>query len=84
MNIYEEVLNKYTPEIDENGMIKIVPLNQFEWKVIPINEEDNVLFISQDDFVCLTQHFAQFNESLTDIENFDFEAFKRFKLSDVK
>ena len=78
MNINEKVFEKYTPEIDENGMVKIVPLNQFEWKVIPINEGDNILLISQDDFVCLTQHFAQFNENLTEIIDFSSEDYKEF------
>ena len=78
MNIYEEILAKYTPEIDENGMIKIVPLNQFEWRVIPINENDNVLFISVDDFVCVTQRYAQFNAELNAVIPFNKTEFKEF------
>ena len=78
MNIYEEVLAKYTPEIDENGMIKIVPLSKFEWRVFPIKEDDNILLITEDDFVCLTQHYAQFNAELNAVIPFNKTEFKEF------
>ena len=45
--------------------MRIVPLNRFDYKVYPIEEGDNVIEISEEDFYGLEMHVKCFNEDLT-------------------
>lgn len=63
---------------DTTGKIKVVPMNQFEWRSYPINEDDTPLLVTEDEFIGLATRLYMFNGQLTAVVPFDMVAFKQF------
>ena len=73
MNVKEEIFKKYG--LEDNNVL-VVPIDRYSWR---ISDEEGAITLSPDDFVCLATHYAQFNETLTGIEPFEFDTYKKYR-----
>lgn len=67
MNIYDVLIKKYNIQLDENELIKIVPLNKKSFKAYPIGENENYISITWDQLVLLDSRYAEFSDDLSKV-----------------
>ena len=79
MSTFNILAERNNLTITESGAIKINPHSQYEFTTYPINEELNIVEVSQDEYMGLLLKVYQFNESLTGIEAFDIAKFNEFR-----
>lgn len=79
--IIDEILKKTIVEYDDEGYIKCIPLNEYEFQTYPIELGARYAKLTEDQFVGLHLRVYQFNQALDDIVPYDVERHKAFVLA---
>lgn len=75
--IIDELKKRFKWET-QDGKIKVVPYNRYEWKSYPIEPNDTALLLTEDEFIGLCTRIYSFNAALNGVESFDISDFKEF------
>lgn len=81
--VIDELKKRYR-WVTEKGKILVVPLNQFEWKLYPINDTDNIYYATEDEFIGLATRIYMFDEDLKHIVPMDNQLFRQFLVTRPK
>ena len=77
MAVIDELLKRNAVRYSEDGLIKIMPLNQFEFQTYPIVDGKEIL-ITEDEYIGLMLRVYQFNDELTAVEPIDHSKYLSF------
>ena len=77
MAVIDELLKRNAVRYSEDGLIKIMPLNQFEFQTYPIVDGKEIL-ITEDEYIGLMLRVYEFNDELTGVEPIDYSKYLAF------